>query len=200
MILRDILGTVGAEADDDRIELFLSEIKGKDITEPIASRREKLASVPSGVSVAASIIAVGDDELISDDFFILRQAKRAMKHSRRASGLSHFVEILDSLTIEEINEPARQWHCSACRGGFDAIALHCTVASASASLHEVVKFLLDVSADAKCVDRSGDLIAHILSLTFNSRKKAVEVMLKGGSSIGEACVLSNQTVENMAEQ
>ncbi|XVF19746.1 hypothetical protein REPUB_Repub11eG0137400 [Reevesia pubescens] len=54
--LKAILGSVGAEADDDRIELLLSEVKGKDITELIASGREKLASVPSGggaVAIAA---------------------------------------------------------------------------------------------------------------------------------------------------
>ncbi|PSR98502.1 60S acidic ribosomal protein [Actinidia chinensis var. chinensis] len=39
---------VGAEADDDRIHLLLSEVKGKDITDLIACGREKLASVPSG--------------------------------------------------------------------------------------------------------------------------------------------------------
>ncbi|CBI15944.3 unnamed protein product, partial [Vitis vinifera] len=75
-------------------------------------------------------------------------------------------------------------------GSDGATALHCAVAGASASLPEVVKLLLDASADANCVDargnRPGDLIAPILSLTFNSRKKAVEVMLKGSSSIGEA--------------
>ncbi|CAH1441718.1 unnamed protein product [Lactuca virosa] len=55
--LKKILGSVGAEADEDRIELLLSEVKGKDITELIASGREKLASVPSGgggVAVAAA--------------------------------------------------------------------------------------------------------------------------------------------------
>ncbi|XP_058087945.1 large ribosomal subunit protein P2A-like [Magnolia sinica] len=46
--LKKILGSVGAEADDDRIKLLLSEVKGKDITELIASGREKFASVPSG--------------------------------------------------------------------------------------------------------------------------------------------------------
>ncbi|KAG8488598.1 hypothetical protein CXB51_016525 [Gossypium anomalum] len=54
--LKAILGSVGAEADDDKIEMLLSEVKGKDITELIASGREKLASVPSGgggVAVAA---------------------------------------------------------------------------------------------------------------------------------------------------
>ncbi|KAE9616737.1 hypothetical protein Lal_00034430 [Lupinus albus] len=55
--LKNILSSVGAEADDDRIELLLTEVKGKDITELIASGREKLASVPSGggaVAVAAA--------------------------------------------------------------------------------------------------------------------------------------------------
>ncbi|KAL3725143.1 hypothetical protein ACJRO7_030197 [Eucalyptus globulus] len=46
--LKGILGSVGAEADDNGIELLLSEVKGKDITELIAAGREKLASVPSG--------------------------------------------------------------------------------------------------------------------------------------------------------
>ncbi|KAH6791763.1 60S acidic ribosomal protein family [Perilla frutescens var. hirtella] len=53
-----ILGSVGAEADKERIELLLSQVKGKDITELIAAGREKLASVPAGggggVAVAAS--------------------------------------------------------------------------------------------------------------------------------------------------
>ncbi|KVI00086.1 Ribosomal protein 60S, partial [Cynara cardunculus var. scolymus] len=55
--LKKILGSVGADADEDRIELLLSEVKGKDITELIAAGREKLASVPSGgggVAVAAA--------------------------------------------------------------------------------------------------------------------------------------------------
>ncbi|XP_076887120.1 large ribosomal subunit protein P2-like [Bidens hawaiensis] len=54
--LKNILASVGADSDDARIELLLSEVKGKDITELIASGREKLASVPSGgggVAVAA---------------------------------------------------------------------------------------------------------------------------------------------------
>ncbi|XP_042501720.1 60S acidic ribosomal protein P2A-like [Macadamia integrifolia] len=58
--LKNIFGSVGVDAEDDRIELLLSEVKGKDITELIASGREKLASVPLGgcggaaIAVAAS--------------------------------------------------------------------------------------------------------------------------------------------------
>ncbi|PRQ28412.1 hypothetical protein RchiOBHm_Chr5g0002781 [Rosa chinensis] len=52
--VKKILGSVGAEADDNRIELLLSGLKGKDITELVASGREKLASVPSGGSAAVA--------------------------------------------------------------------------------------------------------------------------------------------------
>lgn len=55
--LKDILGSVGAEADDERIELLLSEVKGKDITELIAAGREKLATVPAGGGGAMAVAA-----------------------------------------------------------------------------------------------------------------------------------------------
>ncbi|KAG0626789.1 hypothetical protein M758_2G152000 [Ceratodon purpureus] len=43
-----ILGSVGAEADSDRVALLLKELEGKDILEVIAAGKEKFASVPSG--------------------------------------------------------------------------------------------------------------------------------------------------------
>ncbi|CAH9070885.1 unnamed protein product [Cuscuta europaea] len=46
--IKKILSSVGAEADDSKLELLLSQVEGKDITELIAAGREKLASVPSG--------------------------------------------------------------------------------------------------------------------------------------------------------
>ncbi|GLT82037.1 hypothetical protein SLE2022_004520 [Rubroshorea leprosula] len=60
--LKDILGSVGCEVEEDRIELLLSEVTGKDVVELIAAGREKLASVPSGggaVAVAAPAAAAG---------------------------------------------------------------------------------------------------------------------------------------------
>ncbi|KAL5974609.1 hypothetical protein ACLOJK_031279 [Asimina triloba] len=50
---------VGAEADDDRIELLLSEVAGKDVAELIAAGREKFASVPSGGGGGFAIAAGG---------------------------------------------------------------------------------------------------------------------------------------------
>ncbi|KAM3689465.1 hypothetical protein ACB098_09G050100 [Castanea mollissima] len=51
--------TIGAEADDDKIELLLSQVKGKDITELLAAGREKLASVPSGGGAAVAVAVAG---------------------------------------------------------------------------------------------------------------------------------------------
>ncbi|XP_030927080.1 60S acidic ribosomal protein P2-like [Quercus lobata] len=57
--IKNILGSVGAEADDDKIELLLSQVKGKDITDLIAAGREKLASVPSGGGAAVAVAVAG---------------------------------------------------------------------------------------------------------------------------------------------
>ncbi|KAF9607643.1 hypothetical protein IFM89_037876 [Coptis chinensis] len=58
--IKTILAFVGADADDDKIDLLLSQVKGKDITEVIASGREKLASVPSSGGGAAVAVAASD--------------------------------------------------------------------------------------------------------------------------------------------
>ncbi|CAM0904753.1 unnamed protein product [Alopecurus aequalis] len=56
--LTTILESVGCEIDNEKMELMLSQVKGKDITELLAAGREKFASVPSGggggVAVAAA--------------------------------------------------------------------------------------------------------------------------------------------------
>jgi ribosomal protein L12E/L44/L45/RPP1/RPP2 len=53
---------VGCEVDNEKMELLLSQLSGKDITELIAAGREKFASVPcggGGVAVAAAAPAAG---------------------------------------------------------------------------------------------------------------------------------------------
>ncbi|XP_008655429.1 acidic ribosomal protein P2a-2 isoform X1 [Zea mays] len=60
--LTAILESVGCEVDNERMELLLSQLSGKDITELIAAGREKFASVPcggGGVAVAAASPAAG---------------------------------------------------------------------------------------------------------------------------------------------
>ncbi|KAJ6738827.1 PROTEIN SUPPRESSOR OF GENE SILENCING 3 [Salix koriyanagi] len=58
-----------------------------------------------------------DDELLSEDFdsYTSQQSFETRKKSR------WFKKFFDSLSVEDINEPARQWHCPACQGGPGAI-------------------------------------------------------------------------------
>ncbi|KAB5561145.1 hypothetical protein DKX38_006102 [Salix brachista] len=58
-----------------------------------------------------------DDELLSEDFDsdTSQQSFETRKKSR------WFKKFFDSLSVEDTNEPARQWHCPACQGGPGAI-------------------------------------------------------------------------------
>ncbi|XP_064619689.1 large ribosomal subunit protein P2-like [Lineus longissimus] len=60
--LEKILGSVGIEAEAEKINKIISELKGKDVEEVMAEGRTKLASVPSGggAAAAASGAAGGD--------------------------------------------------------------------------------------------------------------------------------------------
>ncbi|XP_062120231.1 large ribosomal subunit protein P2B-like [Humulus lupulus] len=57
--LKAILSSVGIEAEDEKVNFLLTEVKGKDLTELIASGREKLASVPSGGGAIAYAAPAG---------------------------------------------------------------------------------------------------------------------------------------------
>ncbi|OAL55891.1 60S acidic ribosomal protein P2 [Pyrenochaeta sp. DS3sAY3a] len=52
--VKSVLESVGIEADSDRLEKLISELKGKDINELISEGSAKLASVPSGGAGGAS--------------------------------------------------------------------------------------------------------------------------------------------------
>ena len=59
LICRGASPAVGAEADDERIEQLLGELKGRDINEVIASGREKFAAVPGGGGGGAVAVVAG---------------------------------------------------------------------------------------------------------------------------------------------
>ncbi|KAL5755389.1 hypothetical protein ACOSP7_023609 [Xanthoceras sorbifolium] len=61
-----------------------------------------------------------DDELLSDDFDS-DTSQKSHETRKKSRWFMKFFESLDSLSIEDINEPARQWHCPACQGGPGAI-------------------------------------------------------------------------------
>jgi len=60
--VKNILESVGAEADEEKLEFLLTELKDKDITEVIAAGRERLSSVTSGggaIAMGAPAAAAG---------------------------------------------------------------------------------------------------------------------------------------------
>ncbi|XP_076012409.1 large ribosomal subunit protein P2-like [Genypterus blacodes] len=52
--IKKILGSVGIEAEDTRLEKVIAELKGKNVNEVIAQGYGKLASVPAGGAVAVA--------------------------------------------------------------------------------------------------------------------------------------------------
>ncbi|KAJ9146807.1 hypothetical protein P3X46_029032 [Hevea brasiliensis] len=91
-----------------------------------------------------------------------------------------------------------------CCGSDGATALHCAAAGGSVSSLEVVKLLLDASADPNTVDANGnnasDLLVPFVSSGSNSGRKALELVLKGGCYSDESCVLANQNPNEIDRQ
>lgn len=61
-----------------------------------------------------------DEDLASDDYDsdVSQKSHGSRKQNK---WFKKFFDSLDSLSIEQINEPQRQWHCPACQGGPGAI-------------------------------------------------------------------------------
>ncbi|PGH37010.1 60S acidic ribosomal protein P2 [[Emmonsia] crescens] len=51
--IKSVLGAVGIDADDERLEKLIAELEGKNLSELIAEGSTKLASVPSGGAASA---------------------------------------------------------------------------------------------------------------------------------------------------
>nr|BAG15872.1 transcription factor [Bruguiera gymnorhiza] len=69
-------------------------------------------------------------------------------------------------------------------GSDKVTALHCAVAGGANSSAETVKLLLDASADANLVDANGNKPGDLtlsLKFSYNSRKKLIELLLRGES-------------------
>ncbi|KAE8729427.1 Zinc finger CCCH domain-containing protein 66 [Hibiscus syriacus] len=86
-------------------------------------------------------------------------------------------------------------------GSDGATALHCAAAGGSFDSTEVVKTLLDASADTDSLDANGnrprDLIASFCNSAFGLRKKMLESLFKGSGSVGEMDSLPAQLGNEM---
>ncbi|KAL8795536.1 MAG: hypothetical protein Q9195_001957 [Heterodermia aff. obscurata] len=71
--IKGVLGSVGIDADEERLDKLIEELKGKDLQELIAEGSNKLASVPSGGGAggggggAAAPAAAGGADADADD-------------------------------------------------------------------------------------------------------------------------------------
>nr|AZZ70071.1 supressor of gene silencing 3 [Erythranthe lewisii] len=61
-----------------------------------------------------------DDELLSDDFDS-DESQKSLETRKKNRWFNKLFQSLDVLTVEQINEPGREWHCPACKGGPGAI-------------------------------------------------------------------------------
>ncbi|XP_019460513.1 PREDICTED: zinc finger CCCH domain-containing protein 66-like [Lupinus angustifolius] len=89
-------------------------------------------------------------------------------------------------------------------GSDGATALHCAVAGDSPASLEVVKLLLDASADVNAVDANGnrprDLIVSVANSIFNSRKRILQALLEGAYGTDQACLTFEEIVGQIEEQ
>lgn len=61
-----------------------------------------------------------DEDLLSDDFDS-DESQKSHETRKKNRWFKELFDSLDTLTVEQINEPERQWHCPACKGGPGAI-------------------------------------------------------------------------------
>lgn len=63
---------------------------------------------------------VDDDDLLDEDYDS-DESQKSHDSRKKSKWFKAFFEDLDNLTVEELSEPTRQWHCPACHGGPGAI-------------------------------------------------------------------------------
>lgn len=61
-----------------------------------------------------------DDELLTDEYDS-DSSEKSFATRKNSKWFRKFFEIMDNLPLDDINDPARQWHCPACQGGPGAI-------------------------------------------------------------------------------
>lgn len=85
-----------------------------------------------------------------------------------------------------------------------ATALHCAVAGGSAASVEVVKLLLDASADVTAIDANGnrplDLIVSVANSIFNPRTRVLQALLEGTGDADQAYLALPEVIDQMEEQ
>ncbi|KAJ7945190.1 suppressor of gene silencing protein [Quillaja saponaria] len=77
---------------------------------------DKTSVIDDGEEDDYDAVEDSDDELLSDDYDT-DSSQKSHETRKKSRWFQKFFEVLNALTVEEINEPERQWHCPACQNG-----------------------------------------------------------------------------------
>ncbi|XP_065217357.1 large ribosomal subunit protein P2 [Planococcus citri] len=83
--IEKILSSVGIEADNDKIQSVIKELKGKNVDELIASGRGKLASMPVGGGVAVAAGGAAPSAAAAEPAADKKDDKKAAKEESEES-------------------------------------------------------------------------------------------------------------------
>ncbi|TMW97004.1 hypothetical protein EJD97_006393 [Solanum chilense] len=92
----------------------------KDNSQVAAAADDDKASEHDAEDNELDFLDESDDDLHSDDFDS-DVGEMSYETRKKNPWFNQLFHSLDSLTVTEINEPERQWHCPACKGGPGAI-------------------------------------------------------------------------------
>lgn len=62
-----------------------------------------------------------DDDDDDDDDYSSDESQKSHGTRKNRKQFKDFFKLFDSLTLEQLNEPEREWHCAACQGGPGAV-------------------------------------------------------------------------------
>eukprot|EP01018_Ginkgo_biloba_P024770 Gb_11728 [translate_table: standard] len=79
------------------------------------------AGFQSSCSEPESMEEESDDGWLGSDDYDSNASEVSHETQKKNKWFRKFFQSLDALTIEEVNESVRQWHCPACQGGVGAI-------------------------------------------------------------------------------
>ncbi|KAF2301683.1 hypothetical protein GH714_028664 [Hevea brasiliensis] len=92
-----------------------------DSQEKVADDVEKFETAFSGDTTAANEDDSDSDALPDTDDYDSEASPRSPESCKKSKWFKKFLEGLEYLSTEEINDPARQWHCPSCQGVAGAI-------------------------------------------------------------------------------
>ncbi|KAG9312977.1 ribosomal protein, large P2 [Chiua virens] len=114
--VKNVLGAVGIEADDDRLEKLIAELDGKDMNALIVEGSARLSSVPSGGAVAAAPVTAGGGGGGAAPAAAAEE-KKEEKKEEKASGF--LLDRTKTLTCARRRSPTTIWALSLSGGILD---------------------------------------------------------------------------------